>query len=72
MSENGVQMFLELQQLGAVTTALGSLFHALVMNLFIIPNLTLPWHTSVPFPQALSLSPERELSTAPLLPPGEI
>jgi len=28
MSENAVQMLLELCQLGAMTTALGSLFHA--------------------------------------------
>ena len=43
MSKSGVQMLLELQQLGAMLTALESLFHAhcsLVENLFLTPNLT--------------------------------
>jgi len=43
--ESIVQTLLELQQLGAVTTALRSLFHAhhpLVKNLFLTSNLTLP------------------------------
>ena len=45
MIESIVQTLLELQQLGAMTTALGSLFHAhhpLVKNLFLTPSLTFP------------------------------
>ena len=45
MSESILQTLLELQQLGAVTTALGIQIHAhrpLVKNLFLMPNLTLP------------------------------
>lgn len=41
MSKSGVQMLLELQQLGAMLTALESLFHAhcsLVENLFLTPK----------------------------------
>ena len=44
--ERCVQSLLELWQLRAVPTALGSLFHAhhaLVQNLSLTPNLTLPW-----------------------------
>ena len=43
MSESTVQILLELQQLRAVPTALGSLFHAhhaLVQNLSLAPSLT--------------------------------
>ena len=49
MSESLVQTLLELWQLGAVTTALGSLFHAhhhQVKNLFLIPNMKLINHIS--------------------------
>jgi len=66
-SESTVQILLELQQLRAVPTALGSLFHAhssLIQN----PQLPLPWHSSMLFPQALSLSQRAELSAAPPLP----
>jgi len=45
MSESTAQTLLELQQLGAVPTALGRLFHVHctpVKNLFIIPKLTEP------------------------------
>jgi len=47
MSENLIQTLLELQQLGAVPTALGSLFHAHTPSgheplLFQEPNLILP------------------------------
>ena len=64
ISESIVQMLLELQRPGAVTTALGSQFyahHPLVRNLLLTPKLTLPWHSSMPFPQVLSLSPERRV-----------
>ena len=47
MSENSVQTLLQLRALGALTIALGSLFHAhhpLVKNLFLAATLTLlPW-----------------------------
>jgi len=45
MAESTVQILLELCQLSAVTTALGSLFHAhcpLAKNLYLISNLNLP------------------------------
>ena len=41
---------LELQQLGAMTTALGSLYyahHPLVRNIFLTPNLALPHFTEI-------------------------
>jgi len=71
MSESTVPVLLELQQLGAVITALGSLFHAhhpLMQNLSLTPNLTFPGHSSKLFPQLRSLSQIAELSTAPSLP----
>jgi len=49
MSESTVQMFLELQQLRAVPTVVGSLFHShhpLVQNLLLIPNLTLAFEAA--------------------------
>lgn len=49
MSESTVQMFFELQQLRAVPTVVGSLFHShhpLVQNLLLIPNLTLAFEAA--------------------------
>jgi len=67
MSDSVFHIPLELQQLGAVPTALGSLFPAnqpLVKSLFLIPNLTLPCHSSMPFPQLYLLLYNPALSTS--------
>ena len=59
MSESIVQTFLARQQLRVMPSALRSLFHAhrpLMKNLS-LTHLTLPWHSSMLFPQVLSLSP---------------
>lgn len=63
----------ELCQVAAVMITLGSFFqHSTslqVKNLFLIPNLNLPWHNIRPFPQVLSLlSGEKRSVPAPLLP----
>ena len=70
MSESTIQMLLELQQLRAVPTALGSLFHAyrpLVQTLSLTPTCP-SQHSSMLFPQALSLSHRAELSASSPLP----
>jgi len=71
ITETVVQTLLELWQLSAVTTALGSLFHARshshVDNLFLTPS-HLPWHSSVLFPGVLSLSPECRAQRCPSAP----
>lgn len=63
-------MLLELQQLGAVPTALGSLSQCpttlWVQNLSLTPSLTLPCPSSMPFPRVLSLSPESRAQRLPL------
>lgn len=59
MSKSVVQILLELQHFGAVTTALGILFYAHYPSekgFFLTPNLTLPWCSSMPLPQVLLLS----------------
>jgi len=68
MPESIVQTLLELQQLETMTTALGSLFHAhcsVVKNLFLMPIVTLPWHSSMLFPRVLSLSTESRAQCCP-------
>ena len=70
LSEGGVQTLLELQQLRAVPTALGSPFHAhhpLVQTLSLTSSCPSP-AGSMPFPRALSLSQRAELSAAPRFP----
>ena len=70
MSESAVQTLCEFQQLGAMITALGSLFHAapyLVQNLLLIPSLTLPWQFHS-FSWVCCCHQKVELSTAPPLP----
>ena len=69
MSDSGIQTLLELQQLGAVPTALCSPFHAyhpLVQPVSLTPSCPSP-DSSMPFPRALSLSHRAELSAAPPL-----
>lgn len=53
MFESLVQTLLELWQLFPVQN------QSLVRSLFLTANVTLPWHSSVLFPQVLSLSLER-------------
>ena len=71
MSENTVQKFLEPYQFGAMIVAIGACSvpnHAVSEEPVPNPQLPLPWHRSVPFSQALSLSQRAELSAAPSLP----
>lgn len=50
---------IELQQLGAMTTSLGSQFQCLsVKSLFLISDLNLLFCISKPFPEVQALSPE--------------
>ena len=75
MCESVIWTLLELWQLGAITTALGSLCHAhhlLVKNFFLTSSLTLPWHSSMPFPRALSLSAESRAQSCPSAPCEEL
>jgi len=62
MSESVMRMLIELQQLGAMATSLGSLFQCpsilSVKNLFLISSLNLLFGISKPFPGVESLSPE--------------
>ena len=54
-----------------IPTALGSLFHAhhpLLKNLFLTPHLTLPRHSSMPFPGFCCCHLKAELSAAPPFP----
>jgi len=70
MFESSAQMPFELQQVGAVPTALGSPFHAhrpLVQPHSQTPSCPSP-DSSMPFPRALSLSHRAELSAVPPLP----
>jgi len=76
MSERTVQTLLKLQKLGAMTTALGCLFHAYhplgCKNLFLTSSLTLPGHSSMPFPQDLSQTPESRAQHSPSTPCEEL
>ena len=62
MSDSIVQMLLKLWQPGYECCIVGILFQCPAtpwMNFFLTPNLTLLWHSSMPFPQVLLLWPER-------------
>ena len=63
-----VQMLLEFLQFGALTTALSSVPEHSGADPAPDTQLSLPWHSPMLFPWALSLSHRAELSAAPLLP----
>lgn len=42
--------------------------HPLTKSLFLTPNLTVPWHSSMLFPWALSPSPESRVQSYPSIP----
>ena len=71
-TKSTVQTLPELQQLGAMTTALGSLSTLSVENLFLKSNPTHSYHGSMPFPQALSLSPKSRAQCCPSAPCDEL
>ena len=73
MSESIVQVLLELWHLGPYPppcAACSGAHHPLVKSLFLTPNPTLPWYSSILFLWVLLLLPESRASAALLFPAG--